>query len=108
MADDRGPDRNEGAQRPDDETGSGAGDVAGGDAAGASDGDGGAAPGSGEDVTRHDPRDSPFGLPLRGGSRDSGNDPFAGLSGLGGLGGLGDFGGAGAPADFAGGDLGAM
>jgi putative hydrolase len=92
MADDRGPDGNEGEeQRPDEQTGDESRDDTG-------------AQSSGEDVTRRDPMDSPFGLPLRGGSRDSGSDPFSGLSGLGG------FGGPGGPAGFGpgGGDLGAM
>ncbi|GAA2162424.1 putative hydrolase [Humibacillus xanthopallidus] len=114
MADDRGPDGNEGEQRPEDETGnevgSGAGDGAStgtGDSTSDSAGDDSGL-GSGEDVTRRNPMDSPFGLPLRGGSRDSGTDPFAGLSGLGGPGGFGGFGGAGGPGGFGGGDLGAM
>ncbi|HET7799327.1 MAG TPA: hypothetical protein VFL38_02835, partial [Humibacillus xanthopallidus] len=121
MADDRGPDGNEGEQRPEDETGnevgSGAGDGAStgtGDSTGESTGDDSgedsgddSGRGSGEDVTRRDPLDSPFGLPLRGGSRDSGPDPFAGLSGLGGPAGFGGF-GAGGPGGLGGGDLGAM
>ena len=124
MADDRGPDGSEGEQRPDEQTGdeqagteqtnsgqakpgqTNSGEV--GDESGAptgsDSGDGG------DDVTRRDPADSPFGLPLRGGSRDDASDPFGGLPDLPGFGGFGGMGpgGPGGPAGFGGGDLGAM
>ena len=114
MADDRGPDGDEGEQqRPDEDAGNetGATGPDGGSGSGDERGEG-ERPGSGEDVTRRDPMDSPFGLPLRGGSRDSGSDSPAGLPDVPGLGGLGGFPGfgPGGPGGFggAGGDLGAM
>ena len=91
MADDRGPDGSEGEQRPDEHSGD---EQTGRD--------------RGDDVTRRDPTDSPFGLPLRGGSRDDASDPFGGLPDLPGFGGFGGMGGPGGPAGFGGGDLGAM
>src|SRR6478735_7572010 len=94
MADDRGPDGSDGEERPDEQTGDESGAVTGPDTGGA----------GGDDLAPRDPRDSPFGLPLRGGSREE-SDPFGGLPDLPGFAG---FGGAGGPAGFGGGDLGAM
>jgi len=94
MADDRGPDGSEGEERPDEQTDDETGATTGPDTGGA----------GGDDLTRRDPLDSPFGLPLRGGSRDE-PDPFGGLPDIPGFAG---FGGAGGPAGFGGGDLGAM
>ena len=116
MADDRGPDGSEGEERPDeqadeqtgDETGAATGSDPGPDPGPGRDTGGG---GGGDDLTRRDPMDSPFGLPLRGGSRDDASDPFGGLPdipGLGGFGGFAGMGGPGGPAGFGGGDLGAM
>ncbi|WP_404388261.1 zinc-dependent metalloprotease [Humibacillus xanthopallidus] len=113
MADDRGPDGSEGEQRPDEhsgdeQTGS---EQTNAEQTGQQTGEEtGAATGrdSGDDVTRRDPKDSPFGLPLRGGSRDDASDPFGGLPDLPGFGGFGGMGSPGGPAGFGGGDLGAM
>ena len=123
MADDRGPDGSEGEQRPDEHSGdeqtsseqANAGQTnAGQTNAGQTGEDTGEDTGvntgrdRGDDVTRRDPTDSPFGLPLRGGSRDDASDPFGGLPDLPGFGGFGGMGGPGGPAGFGGGDLGAM
>ncbi|MCU1537652.1 MAG: hypothetical protein JWP82_2003, partial [Humibacillus sp.] len=111
MAQDHTPDGDEGAQeRPDESTadtnGSGDTNVSNGEQA----------PNA---PSGRDPKDSPFGLPLRGGSGGAGG-PGAGFSGFpgfpgagsgggpAGFGGVEGFGGLGGPGGPGGGDLGAM
>src|SRR4051794_25015728 len=107
MADERGPEGDDNAQeRPDEEVGDSRAGESGASESGPGQSDA-SQPGA-EDITRRDPRESPFGLPLRGGGPGSGADPTGGLPDFSALGSLAGLGGLGGPGGPDGGDLASM